>query len=349
MSELLRELAAQVPLAVLLVVVAGSILLLSKGADILVAEAVALSRRFNVRPVIIGATIVSLGTTTPEAAVSVLSAIEGDPGLALGNAVGSVTANAALIVGVAALIAPIPVDRVMLRRQGAIQYGSAILLVLVSLPFASGEWVRLVESGNRVPRFAGVAFLVLLAAYLLASVRWARVGSEREQPALVGEAAVVSVPHTTVQTLATVTKLAGGLALVVAASQILIPAVEASALRLGVPRAVVAASLVALGTSLPELVTAITASRKGHGELALGNVVGANVLNVLFVVGLSAAVTPGGLRVGPEFVVLLYPAMLVSGAFLYAVAGLGRRRIDRTPGLILVVLYVAAVAAGYAV
>lgn len=348
MADLLRDLAAQLPLAVLLVIIAGSVFLLSKGADILVAEAVALSRRFHVSPVIIGATIVSLGTTTPEAAVSVLSAIEGDPGLALGNAVGSVTANAALIVGVAALIAPIPVDRVMLRRQGSIQYGSVVLLVLVSLPFASGEWARLVEYGNRVPRFAGVVFLVLLATYLLASVRWAR-GDEREESALVAEAADVSVPHTTAQTVATAAKLTGGLALVIAGSQILIPAVEVSALRLGVPRAVVAASLVALGTSLPELVTAITASRKGHGELALGNVVGANVLNVLFVVGLSAAVTPGGLRVGPEFVRLLYPAMLVSGAFLYAVAGLGRRRIDRIPGFMLVVLYVAVVAAGYAV
>lgn len=347
MAELLRDLAAQLPLAALVAIIAASVFLLSKGADILVSEAVALSKRFKVSPVIIGATIVSLGTTTPEAAVSILSAIEGDPGLALGNAVGSVIANASLIVGVAALIRPIPVDRTMLRRQGTIQYGAALLLVMVSLASSFGEWSTLAERGSRFPQLAGVVFVVLLAAYLVVSVRWSRGGGGDDEAVLLDEAADVAVPQSTAQTVATVVKLAAGLAIVIAASQILIPTVEVSALRLGVPRAVVAASLVALGTSLPELVTAITASRRGHGALALGNVVGANVLNVLFVVGVSAAVTRGGLSVGPEFFRLLYPAMLVSGALLYAVAGLGRRRINRVPGIVMLVLYVAVVVAGY--
>ncbi|MFW6260178.1 MAG: calcium/sodium antiporter [Spirochaetota bacterium] len=347
MADLLRDFTAQLPLAALVAIIAASVFLLSKGADILVSEAVALSRSFKVSPVIIGATIVSLGTTTPEAAVSVLSAIEGDPGLALGNAVGSVIANASLIVGVAALIRPIPVDRTMLRRQGSIQYGAAILLVLVSLPFATGAWGTLTEAGSRVPRAAGFVFVFLLGVYLFASARWARKGDG--DAVLPEEAADVPVPQTTAQTIATIVKLGAGLAIVIAASQILIPAVEVSALRLGVPRAVVAASLVALGTSLPELVTAISASRKGHGELALGNVVGANVLNVLFVVGLSAAVTPGGLSVGPEFFRLLYPAMLVSGALLYATAGLGRARINRAPAIVMLVLYVVLVVGGYVI
>lgn len=346
MDDLLRELAFNLPLLALVAVIAVAVYVLSTGADILVNQAVALSRRFNVSPIIIGATIVSLGTTTPETAVSVLSAINGDSGLALGNAVGSVICNAALIIGVASLIRPIPADRQMVRRQGSIQFSAMILLVVGSLPFVTGATGSMFVDGGRFPQWAGAVFVVLLIGYMVISVHWSRTH--------VGVADAVSeeiddapVPHNPRETAFTVLKLLAGLALVILASQVLIPAVEATALRVGVPRAVVAASLVALGTSLPELVTAITASRKGHGELALGNVVGANVLNVLFVVGLSATVTPAGLVVGPEFFRLFFPAMLISGILLYGVVLLGRGRIGRPVGVTLIVLYAGLVVLGY--
>lgn len=329
-------------LIVLVAVIAASVYVLSLGADILVTRAVGISRHFNVSPVIIGATVVSLGTTAPEAAVSVLAAIEGDPGLALGNAVGSVICNTALIVGVAALIRPIEVDRRLLVRQGTIQYGAAILLVIIALPYAAG--------GGRVPQWAGVGFVILLVAYMLVSVRWSRsAGREVASADIEAELGEVSVPGTRLQTMIALLMLGFGLALVVGSSQILIPAVEATALRLGVPRAVIAASLVALGTSMPELVTAITASRKGHSDLALGNVIGANVLNVLFVVGASAAVTTGGLTVSTDFHRLFFPAMLIAGALLYGSAVAGRMRIGRPVGAMLVVLYVGFIVLGYAV
>jgi cation:H+ antiporter len=345
MAELLRGFATDLHLLVLLLIIALAIYVLSAGADVLVTQAVRLSRRFRVSPVIIGATVVSLGTTMPETAVSVVSAIEGDPGLALGNAVGSIICNAALIIGVAGLIRPIPVDARTIRRQGTVQYAAAILLVLVSLPFATGLWGGLMDGGGRVPRWAGFLFVALLAAYLVASVRWSKEDGEDGASADVADEAV---PTTAVETLVTVAKLVLGLALVVLASQVLIPAVEVSALRIGVPRAVVAASLVALGTSLPELMTAITASRRGYGGLAFGNVVGANVLNALLVVGLSTSVTPGGLHVSPEFYRLFYPAMLVSGLLLYGAAIAGRGRIGRMPALALLVLYLGFVVLGYA-
>jgi cation:H+ antiporter len=189
---------------------------------------------------------------------------------------------------------------------------------------------------------------MLLAAYLVASVVWARQSSSTGHAGgAVGED-TTTIPQQKPM-LVSVVLLVLGLAGVLVASQVLIPVVEVTALRFGVPEAVVAASLVALGTSLPELVTAITASRRGHGELALGNVVGANVLNVLFVVGLSAAVTPSGLDVAPQFFVLFYPAMLVSGVFLYLAASVGQPRIGRTVGVFLLVAYVTLVVAGYGV
>jgi cation:H+ antiporter len=341
MEHYLSELSASLPLVVLFVIIAGAVFVLTKGADVLVEEAVGISRRFDVSPVIIGATVVSLGTTAPETAVSVFSAIGGDPGLALGNAVGSVICNTALIIGIAALIRPIPVDRKMLARQGAIQFGSAMLLVVLSLPFAA--LATTFVSGGQFSQFSAAVFLVLLAGYLYASVHWAR------QSSAVPAGEVVESVEVLKPLGKSIVLLLIGLAMVLLASQILIPVVENTALRLGVPQAVVAASLVALGTSLPELVTAITASRQGHGELALGNVVGANVLNVLFVVGLSGAVTPGGLTVSSEFFRLFYPAMIGSGIFLYITAVAGQPRIGRSVGVVLLVIYVGLVIAGYGV
>jgi len=339
MADTLRSIASDLPLAALLPIIAAAVFVLSKGADVLVEEAVALSRRFHVSPVIIGATVVSLGTTAPEAAVSVLSAVEGDPGLALGNAVGSIICNAGLIVGVAALIQPIAVDRRLLVRQGSAQMGAAVLLVVASLPAVGG---------SVLPQWMGGVFVALLVGYLLVSVRWARAAGAAEMNEHLGaELHEVPVPSAPGETAVALLKLGLGLGLVLVASQILIPAVEATALRLGVPRAVVAASLVALGTSMPELVTAITASRKGHSDLALGNVIGANVLNVLFVVGVSAAVTRGGLVVSSEFYRLFFPAMLTAGVILYASAVIGGMRIGRPVGAALVVLYVGFVALGY--
>lgn len=356
MADLLRELAVRLPLPVLLVIIAGAIFTLSKGADILVSRAVALSRHFRVSPILVGATIVSLGTTTPETAVSVLSALEGDPGLALGNAVGSVICNGALIIGVAALIRPIPVDRSTLRRQGSVQFASAIAVVLASFPFLTGDWQRLLVDGGRLPQWIGFVLVGVLVGYLALSVRWSRKDAAGDVSAFSHPAAEevdVKVPQptswTTWQTVMVFVTMALGLAIVIVSSQILIPAVEVSAIRIGVPRAVVAASLVALGTSLPELVTAVTASRRGHSELAFGNVVGANVLNVFFVAGLSAAVTPGGLAVAPAFYRLFYPAMIASSVLLYGSVFVGRGRIGRGPAVVLIVLYVALVVAGYAV
>lgn len=299
------------PTAVLLLVLVVALVVLATGADLLVDEAVALSRRFKVPPVVIGATIVSLGTTLPEAAVSVVGAIKGNAELALGNAVGSIIVDTGLILGLAALIKPLPLDRAVVNRQGWIQLGAGVLLVLACFPWSTPGQVFQTDGGGVLAQWVGWVFCGLLGLYLFASLRWSRSTARGGSPA--GASTAVEEDsegdvHRPVWVILAVFVV--GVVLVVGSAQILIPTVEITALRLGVPDAIIAATLVAFGTSLPELVTALTAVRKNRGALAVGNVIGADILNVLFVAGVSAAVVPGGLAAGPQFFQFLFPAML---------------------------------------
>jgi cation:H+ antiporter len=304
MDEFLRELMSQFAWPLLGAVVVLSLAALGKGADWLVDEAVALSERSGIPKVIIGATVVSLGTTTPEAVVSVLAAIQGVPDLALGNAVGSIICDTGLILGLACLISPLPLDRRIVNRQGWIQFASGFLLVAACVPWSQVS--AMFVEGGRLSQGMGFLFLLLLVSYLILSVRWSRQQGDESELGRVEKA--VSSEQASLPLV--VLKLIGAIALVVGASHVLIPAVSEAALRIGVPEGIIAATLVAFGTSLPELVTAVTAARHGHGELAVGNVIGADILNVLFVAGASAAVTSGGLLAPEYFFSFYFPAML---------------------------------------
>jgi len=317
----------------LFVEIAAILAILAKAADWLVGEAVVLSERSGLPKVIIGATVVSLGTTAPEAAVSVLAALQGKPGLALGNAVGSIICDTGLILGIACLINPLKLPRQIVNRQGWLQFGAGVLLVTMCWPWAKGG--NPFEQGGNLPRMVGVAFLVLLAGYLWLSMRWARSmangGAASELEPFEKDAAA---PMAVV-----VVKLLFAIALVVGSSRVLIPAITEAALRLNVPPGIVAATLVAFGTSLPELVTAVTASLKGHGDLAVGNVIGADILNVLFVAGAASAVTRGGLDAPPSFFWLQFPAMLMILVTFRIGAYLSGDTMKRGFGLLLLFLY----------
>jgi cation:H+ antiporter len=338
MDEALKELLEGLPWPLLGLWIAVAVALLGKGADWLVNESVALSERSGIPKVVVGATVVSLGTTSPEAAVSVLSALRGNADLALGNAVGSVICDTGLILGLAALISPLRLDRRIVNRQGWIQLGAGVLLVAASWPWADpgSAFAR----GGNLPRWAGLGFLVLLGLYLWLSVVWFR---RTGQPVVLEEYEKDVFKSPAFILL----KLVGSLVLVVISARALIPAVEEAALRLDVPPGIVAASLVAFGTSLPELVTAITAARKGHGELAVGNVIGADILNVLFVAGAAAAVTGPGLDAGPHFFRLLFPGMLLVLLVFRLGVLLSGTHLRRGFGLLLVALYVGILTASY--
>ena len=285
------------PVWVLLLVALIAIAMLSRGADWMVDGVVDLARHTGMSEVVIGATVVSLGTTLPEAFVSVMAAYMGNPGLALGNGVGSIIADTGLIFGLTCILATVPANRYILDRTGWVQVGSATLLVVISVIL-----LALAPAGSEpvLGRRVGVLFLLLLLAYLYLTYRWSRRSGESSGNADATDSRGIWLCWLMV---------IGGLLLIVTGARLLVPAASQIALRFGVPEDVVAATLVAFGTSLPELMTAITAIRKGHPEITVGNIVGADVLNTLFVIGAAAAAAP--LAIPGNFFHFHFPAMLL--------------------------------------
>ncbi len=325
--------------AVLLLIMAFSIAALGKGADWLVEEAVEVSVRLGMPHVVIGATVVSLGTTTPEAVVSVLAAMQGNPGIALGNSVGSIICDTGLILGLACLMAPLPINRAVVNRQAWVQFGCGLLLVSACIPWS--DPLSVFTSGSTLSQLWGFIFLGLLAAYMVWSIQLARgvpVAPEEQ------------IQTKTHSTLFLLVRLFTAVAIVVVASWFLVGSAKVLAERWGVPEGIIAATLIAFGTSLPELIIAVTAVRKGHGELAIGNVVGADILNVLFVAGAAAAVTPAGLAADVSFFQIQFPAML----FILIVFRIGiwtarDDKLSRTLGVVLLGTYVLVTVASYLV
>ncbi len=295
-ETVLQGLVARFSMLLLLAAIAVCIAALSKGADSLIDGVVQLARRTRIPGIVIGATVVSLGTTAPEAVVSVMAAWMGNPGLALGNGVGSIIADTGLIFGLTCLLSPMPANRFILNRTGWVQAGAATTLVVISLAIAG-----LTAGPPVLGRWVGFLFLALLCGYLFMSYRWAAQGAALEKGT--GEKSEAA------GLLKSWLMVIGGLGLVVMGARILVPCAAEAAHRLGVPDDVIAATLVAFGTSLPELMTAVSAVRKGHPEITVGNVVGADVLNCLFVIGAAAAARP--LAIPANFFTFHFPAMLI--------------------------------------
>jgi len=361
----------------LLGLVAVSLYTLMNGADWLVEGASGLARRFGVPEIIVGATIVSLGTTAPECAVSVMAAWDGKSGLALGNAVGSIIADTGLIFGLGCLLTVLPVNRFLLSRQGWVQFGSAVLLA----GLCYGSWfVR--GSSAVLPFWVGGLFLALLAVYMVVSVGWSRQAGAMDAGALpvAVDVAAESGPKPKLPRLQQedarsqdvaeqvttgseaqpdpdsdgpsrlLILLLLGAAIVVGSSHVLIESVTVLAVRLSIPQVVISATLVAFGTSLPELVVGMTAIRRGHPELLVGNVIGADVLNVLFVIGASAIASPlpivdSGARIPEIFLIVHLPTMLTILILfrLFIFRAVRRDAFERWMGGPLVLLYVAYV------
>ena len=331
------------PQWLLLLIIAIAVLLLIRGADWLVDGAAGIAARLGLPKVIIGATVVSLGTTSPEAAVSVLAAIQGNAGLSLGNGVGSIIADTGLIFGLGCLITTLPADRFVLRRHGWIQFGAASLLAVLCYAayYRQGPDAAL-------SRPSGALLLGLLVLYMLFSVKWSRAHQQGE-PHAIDNTQRPAQPRSVPAML-----LSGviGLAIVIFAGDAMVQSASELALRWGVPDAVVAATIVAFGTSLPELVVAISSIRKGHPELLVGNIIGADILNVLFVIGASALASPLHVveRGDAIFLYLHLPAMLAILLLfrVYIFMAMRTGRFSRWMGAPLLLLFVAYVAIQYA-
>lgn len=292
------------------------LILLVAGGEALVRGAVALAARLGVSPLMIGLTVVGFGTSTPELVTSLQAAFAGAPGIAVGNVVGSNIANILLILGVAAVLMPFAVSRAAFHRDG-VAVGLAALACLA------------VVLSSALSRPAGLALIAGLAAYLVLAYR-----AERAVPQAAGaEAPSSSLPLSVALAL-------GGIVLTVLGARLLVSSASALAAGWGVSEAVIGLTVVAVGTSLPELVAAVMAALRRQGDLAFGNVLGSNVYNVLGILGVTALVRP--IPVPASIAAVDVWVMLAATGALVAVAVTGWR-VTRAEGAALLAAYVAYV------
>ncbi len=305
----------------------GGFLLLLGGAEVMVRGAVALARRFGISALVIGMTVVAFGTSAPELLVSLNAALSGAPGLAVGNVVGSNIANILLILGAAGLAAPIACGSTGLRRNGLILLAGTLIFSALSFRGVFDVW-------------SGTVLLIAFSYFLWNSYK-REVAGEGAAAGMAGEAGESgTVPA---NLLVAVLMFLAGLAALLAGSELVVRGGVAAARLFGVSEAVIGLTVVAFGTSLPELVVSVVAACRGHTDVAIGNVVGSNLFNVLGVIGIVAVITP----VTVEARVLNFDLWIMIGAMLlllpFMVGGL--RQIGRAPALAFLIMYIAYIGA----
>ena len=308
-------------LITILLLVVGLALLIY-GAELLVRGASALATSVGISRLVVGLTVVAFGTSSPELAVSVMSAWKGQPGIALGNVVGSNICNVLLILGLSAAVAPLMVARQVVRLEVPIMICTSVLLILFAL---DGELVR----------WEGALLFAGVIGYTVWTVRRSR-RDLRDQPE---EGAAVPVISSRTRQLS---QIVAGLAFLILGSKWLVDGAVAIARTLGVSELVIGLTIVAVGTSLPELATSVVASLRGERDIAVGNVVGSNIFNILCVLGMATLVAPSGLAVPPAALAFDLPVMLAVAVVCLPVFMAGHR-IDRWEGLVFLGYYVVYV------
>jgi cation:H+ antiporter len=313
--------------------------LLVVGGELLVRGAVQLAERMGVSPLLIGLTLVGFGTSTPELVTSVQASLAGSPGIAVGNIVGSNLANILVILGLSALISPVAVGSKALQRDGGFVVGAAALMVAVGF-----AWT--------LDRIVGVAFVLLLAGYLLLAWRTERLGLDHTAAFEKAEAfegvhpsgvhqAGASAPGAGMGGLLLSLAFAlGGLVLVVIGGGWLVEGAIGLARAWGISETVIGLTIVAIGTSAPELVTSIVAAARRQSDVALGNVLGSNIYNILGIGGVTALIAPT--EVPAAIVTFDAPVMLAVSLALLVLARTGMR-IGRREGAALLAGYGAYV------
>ena len=304
---------------------AFGLVLLIKGGDWFVDGATGIAHRFHIPELLIGATVVSIGTTLPEVMVSATSAVSGHGEIAYGNAIGSIICNTALISALTVAIRPSTVDKKALRTPLAFFAIAAAVYMLTA--YLTGYFSR----------FTGILLLLLFLIYMIVVVRQAK--NLPAQPAQESEPPARSAA-------ADIAWLVIGAILIAIGADLLVDNGTLIAQGLGVPESVIALTFVALGTSLPELVTAITSLAKGHSALSLGNIIGANLFNLVLVSGVSTVLSPFSVPQAKTLwghnasLILDLPLMLFVMAFL-TLPALIRGKLARTQGIVLLLIYAA--------
>ncbi len=314
---------------VTIVALLGGLVCLVAGAEFLVRGAAGIAGRLGIAPVVIGLTVVAFGTSAPELAVSVSASAGGSADVALGNVVGSNIGNVLLILGAAALVGGLVVDQRIIRLDIPILLVASVATLLLALD-------------NEIGRIDGAVLFAGIVVY----VGWLVRSATRERPEVLEEyddAVEVLEAGVAEQSLPIqVGLVALGLGILVAGSQLLVTSATDIAEELGVSDLVIGLTVVAIGTSLPELATSVLAAIRGQRDIAVGNVVGSNLFNLLCVLGATGVVSSDGIPVGDDSLRIDFPVMLAATAALLPVVWRGFR-IERWEGAMFVAFYVAYV------
>ena len=291
---------------ILLIVLGVAMVLL--GADRLTEGAAALARRMNVPEIIIGLTIVAAGTSAPELFVSLVSALKGTPDMAMGNVVGSNTMNCMLIVGCAAMVAPMTISRSTVQKDIPFSVGASVLLMILAINAYLG-------------RFDGIILLLGFAAFMYYTLLQAKKGQVEQQETVKQINPWLSAFFVVL-----------GLAMLVVGSNVFVDAATDVAYSLGLSEGVVGLTIVAGGTSLPELATSVVAARKGQSAIAIGNVIVSNVFNILLILGLTATISPMQI----QGITLVDMGMMLGSVSLVWLFSYTRFTVERWEGALLV-------------
>ena len=302
----------------------GGLLLLLIGGELLVRGAVATARSMGVSPLLIGLTLVGFGTSTPELVTSVTAAINGSPGIAVGNVVGSNTANIFLILGLAACIYPLAIDPKGFKRDAFMLSASAIACMAVVLYGRMGPVV-------------GIAFIAALAGYVVYVYRQEK--RSPDEAALVAEHRAADAPAGPKNNIPLAIAMAVvGIGITIAGAHFLVGGAIDLAKGYGVSDTIIGLTIVAVGTSMPEFVTSVMAALRKHADVAYGNIIGSNIYNVLFILGATSLIEP--VDIPAQIAQLDIWVMLAATALLVIFARTGIR-LQRWEGMVFVACYAA--------
>lgn len=313
---MLEEFIASVPLGVQILFLIIGFVFLMKGADWFVDGASALAGRLGIPQIVIGLTIVAFGTSAPEAAVSITAALNKSADLAISNVVGSNILNVLLILGVASIITPLAIKKNTFRYE--IPFVAIITLLLLGL----GLW------GHDISRIDGIIFLILMCAFMVYLIFVAK--SEKKSS---GE----ETPVKQMKIWKMIIFILVGGAGIIFGSQITVNSATEIARHFGMSERLIGLTIIAFGTSLPELITSVIAAIKKNADLAIGNVVGSNIFNILFVLGLTAVITP--INYANAFIVDNIMALVAT--ILLFVCVLKNKKLGRICGIIMLLSYAA--------
>lgn len=328
-EETMEKIINNAPFALVLVFLVIGFVLLIKGADFFVEGSSSVAKRLHVPSIIIGLTIVAMGTSLPETAVSVSASLAGNNELAVSNVVGSNIFNLMVVIGVCAILATVNVARETIRRDIPLSLICAGLLMLLGI-VGLGD-----KTGMTLGHLDGVLFIVLFACYIIYMVRTAmKASKEGKKVEIEGgsdeEIKLVSVPMS-------ILFIIGGAIAIAVGGDVTVDAASRIASDLGMSQTLIGLTIVSIGTSLPELVTSIVAARKNEVDMALGNAIGSNIFNILMVLGIASAISP--ISIITENIIDLC-VLIVFTICAWIFAGT-KKKIGRAEGLCMVALYAA--------